>query len=86
MLSYMKILLINRPIVSLIAPPLKRFLIFFCLAAEDLYNDGAKGGDGSDHLTLWDLCTRLTGSIGLIVKAHLLQLYILEMFVNPFIL
>ena len=52
MLSYMKILLINRPIVSLIAPPLKIFLIFFCLAAEDLYNDGAKGGDGSDHLTL----------------------------------
>ena len=52
MLSYMKNLLINRPIVSLIALPLKIFLILFCLAAEDLYNDGAKGGDESDCLTL----------------------------------
>ena len=51
-LSYMKNLLINRPIVSLIAPPLKRFLTLFCLATEDLYNDGARGGDGSDCLTL----------------------------------
>ena len=33
----MKNLLINRPIVSLITPPLKRFLTLFCLAAEDLY-------------------------------------------------
>ena len=48
----MKNLLISRPIVSLIAPPLKTFLMFFCLAAEDLYNDGARGGDGSDCLTL----------------------------------
>ena len=48
----MKNLLINRPIVSLIVPSLKRFLIFFYLAAEDLYNDGARGGDGSDCLTL----------------------------------
>ena len=48
----MKNLLIIRPIVSLIEPPLKRFLMFFCLAAEDLYNDGASGGDGSDCLTL----------------------------------
>ena len=47
----MKNLLINRPIISLIAP-LKIFLILFCLAAEDLYNDGARGGDGSDCLTL----------------------------------
>ena len=52
MLSYIKNLLINRPIVSLIAPPLKRFLTLFCLAAKDLYNDGARGGDGSDCLTL----------------------------------
>ena len=44
--------LINLPIVSLIAPPLKRFLTLFCLAAEDLYNDGASGGNGSDCLTL----------------------------------
>ena len=48
----MKNLLINRPIVSLIAPPLKRFLILFFLVAEDLYNDGVRGGDGSDCLTL----------------------------------
>ena len=48
----MKNLLINQPIVSLIAPSLKIFLILFCLVAEDLYNDGARGGDGSDCLTL----------------------------------
>ena len=48
----MKNLLINQPIVSLIAPPLKRFLIFFCLVVEDLYNDGERGGDGSDCLTI----------------------------------
>ena len=48
----MKNLLISRPIVSLIEPPLKRFLIFFCLVAEDLYDDGARGGDGFDCLTL----------------------------------
>ena len=52
MLSYMNNLLINRPIISLIAPPLKRFLILFSLATEDLYNDGLRGGDGSDCLTL----------------------------------
>ena len=40
----MKNLLISLPIVSLIAPHLKRFLMFFCLAAEYLYNDGARGG------------------------------------------
>ena len=48
----MKNLLINRLIVSLIAPPLKRILMFFYLAAENLYNDGARGGDESDCLTL----------------------------------
>ena len=48
----MKNLLINLLIVSLIAPHLKRFLTLFCLAAEDLYNDGARGGDGYDCLTL----------------------------------
>ena len=48
----MKNLLISRLIVSLIAPPLKIFLMFFCLAAKDLYNDGARGGDGFDCLTL----------------------------------
>ena len=51
-LIYMKNLLISWSIVSLIAPPLKIFLIIFCLAAEDLYNDGAKGGDRFDCLTL----------------------------------
>ena len=48
----MKNLLINRLIVSLIAPPLKIFVKLFCLATKDLYNDGARGGDGSDCLTL----------------------------------
>ena len=48
----MKNLLISRPIVSLIASHLKIFLMFFCLAAEDLYNDGARDGDRSDCLTL----------------------------------
>ena len=46
-LSYMKNLLINRPIVSLIEPPLNIFFRIFCFAAEDLYNDGAIGSDGS---------------------------------------
>ena len=48
----MKKLLISWLIVSLIALPLKIFVMFFCLAVEDLYNDGARGGDGSDCLTL----------------------------------
>ena len=48
----MKNLLISRPIVSLIEPPLKIFLMFFCPTVEDLYNDGARNGDGSDCLTL----------------------------------
>ena len=47
----MKNLLINQSIVSLIAPPLERFLILFCLVAEDSYNDGARGGDKYDCLT-----------------------------------
>ena len=37
----MKNLLINRPIVSLIEPPLNIFFRLFCFSAEDLYNDGA---------------------------------------------
>ena len=48
----MKNLLINQLIVYLIAHPLKKNLILFCLVAEDLYNDGARGGDGSDCPTL----------------------------------
>ena len=51
----MKNLLINRPIVSLIEPPLNIFFRLFYFAAEDLYNDGASGGDGSVGRTLCDL-------------------------------
>ena len=60
----MKKLLINHPIISLIEPPLNIFFRLFCLAAEDLYNDGAIGGDGSVCLTLCDLCICLDGSLG----------------------
>ena len=60
----MKNLLINCPIVSLIEPPLNIFFRLFCLAAKDLYNDGAIGGDGSICRTLYDLCIRLNGSLG----------------------
>ena len=48
----MKNLLISLLIVSLIAPHLKIFLILFCFTVEYLYNDGARGGDESDYLTL----------------------------------
>ena len=58
----MKNLLINRPIVSLIEPPLNIFFRLFSLVAEDSYNDGAIGGDGSVCRTLCDLCIRLDGS------------------------
>ena len=61
-LSYMKNLLINRPIVSLIEPLLNIFFKLFCLATEDLYNDGAIGGDGSVCRTFCDRCIRLDGS------------------------
>ena len=60
----MKNLLINRPIVSLIEPPLNIFFRLFCFPAEDLYNDGAIGGDGSVCRTLYDLFIRLDGSPG----------------------
>ena len=60
----MKNLLINCLIVSLIKPHLNTFFRLFCLAAEDLYNDGATGGDGSVCQTLYDLCIRLDGSPG----------------------
>ena len=60
----MKNLLINSPIVSLIEPPLNIFFRLFCLAAKDLYNDGAIGGDGSVCRTLCDLCICLDGSPG----------------------
>ena len=38
------------------------FFRLFCLAAEDLYNDGAIGSDESVCRTLCDLCIRLDGS------------------------
>ena len=38
--------------------------MFFCLAAEDLYKDGEKGGDGSDCLTLLDISMHLVGLVG----------------------
>ena len=60
----MKNLLINRPIVSLIEPPLNIFFRFFCFPAKNLYNDGAIGDDGSVCRTLCDLCIRLDGSPG----------------------
>ena len=59
----MKNLLINRPIVSLIEPPLNIFFKLFCLIVKDLYN-GAIGGDGSVCRTLCDICIRLNGSLG----------------------
>ena len=60
----MKNLLINRPIVSFIEPPLNIFFRFFCLATKDLYNDGAISGDRSVCRALCDLCVRLEGSPG----------------------
>ena len=60
----MKNLLINRPIASLIEPPLNIFFRLFCLVVEDLYNDGAIGGDGSICRTLCDICIGLDGSPG----------------------
>ena len=60
----MKNLLINRPIVSLIEPSLNIFFRLFCLATEDLCNEGAIGGDGSVCQILCDLCIRLDGSPG----------------------
>ena len=60
----MKNLLINHPIVSLIEPHLNIFFRLFCFPAEDLYNDGAIGGDGFVCRTLCDLCIRLDGSPG----------------------
>ena len=60
----MKNLLINHPIVFLIEPPLNIFFRLFCFAAEDLYNDGAIGGDGSVCRTLCELYIRLDESPG----------------------
>ena len=60
----MKNLLINRPIVSLIELPLNIIFRLFCFATEDLYNDGAIGGDGSVCRTLYDLCICFDGSPG----------------------
>ena len=82
----MKNLLISRPIISLIAPHLKRFLMFFCLATKDLYNDGARGGDGSDCLTLLDLCMLLVGLVGYDCEGSPTAISQLEIEVHSFIL
>ena len=60
----MKYLQINCPIISLIEPPLNIFFKLFCLAVEDLYNDGAIDDDGFVCRILCDLCIRLDGSPG----------------------
>ena len=49
--------------VSLMAPPLKRFFTFFYLAVEDLYNEGAIGDDGSEYWTLCNLRICLVGLV-----------------------
>ena len=49
--------------VSLMTSPLKRFFTFFCLAAEDLYNEGALGGDASKYRTLCDIHICLVGLV-----------------------
>ena len=82
----MKNLLISWPIVSLIASYLKRFLMLFCLVAEDLYNDRARGGDGSDCLKLLDLCMRLVRSISYDCEGSPIVISQLEIEVNSFIL
>ena len=50
--------------VSLMAPPLKRFLTFFYLTAKDLYNEGALGGNGFEYRTLCNLRICLAGLVG----------------------
>ena len=62
-LSYMKNLLINHPMIFSMTPFLKRFLTFFYLVAKDLYNEGALGGDGSEYQTLYDLRICLVGLV-----------------------
>ena len=68
----MKNLLINCIIVSLIEPPLNIFFRLFCFAAEDLYNDGAIGGDDPyvEHFMIFVYVLM----DHLVVKTHLLQL------------
>ena len=46
------------------APHFKRFLTFFCLATEDLYNEGAIGSDRSKCRILCDLRMCLVGLVG----------------------
>ena len=60
----MKNLLIKRPIVSLMEPPLNKSLIFLCLAAKDLYNEEAIGDDGFEYRTLCDFHIDLDASLG----------------------
>ena len=60
----MKNLLIKHLIVSLMEPPLNKSLIFLCLVAKDLYNEGAIGDDGSKYRTLCDFHIDLDASLG----------------------
>ena len=59
----MKNLLIKCPIVSLVEPPSNKSLIILCLAIEDLYNEGAIGGDGLEYRMLCDFCIGLGASL-----------------------
>ena len=63
-LSYMKNLLINHPVIFSMRPLLKRFLTFFYLVAEDLYNEGVIGNDGLECQTLCNLRMYLVGLVG----------------------
>ena len=69
----MKNLLISRPIVSLIAAPLKRFLMFFCLVSgicimmeQEMVMDPIVS-----HFEIF-ACS-LLDQLSTIVKAHMLQ-------------
>ena len=69
----MKNLLINRPIVSLIAPSLKRFLIFFCLLPKIciMMEQEVVMDPIVSHFEIF--ARALLDQLDVIVKAHLLQ-------------
>ena len=82
----MKNLLSNRPIVYLISPPLKIFFILFCFLSKIciMMEQEVVMDPIVSHFEIF-ACS-LPDQLDVIVKAHLLQLYILEIFVNTFIL
>ena len=83
----MKNLLINQPIVSLILPPLKRFITLFFFLLQKICIMMEQEVVMDPIVSHFEIFARtLLDQLDVIVKAHLLQLYILEMFVNPFIL